>query len=176
MASFLAAQLSDVFKEVSTWSVSKLVAVSTLSGVTSHIAFFVHGELDYLAQQLFLGLFLVPASIFAVFAFHLGIPILQSSITTATIWISFLLGLTASILTYRLFLHPLRKFPGPVMARTSKLWGVAQTAKSFQYHYLVRDLHQKYGDFVRLGVFIYLLLLDTSYQLLATRSQRALDH
>lgn len=151
MASILVSQLGGVFREVSTWPVPKLLVVSTLSGITSHIVFFIHGELDHLVQQIFLGFILAPASIFAIFFLYLGIPFLQSSITTATIWTGFLSGLTASILTYRLFLHPLRKFPGPVMARTTKWWSAIKAANSFQYRYLVTDLHEKYGDFVRVG-------------------------
>lgn len=151
MAGILVTQLSEFFNQVSSWPTSKLVTVSALSGITSHVVFFVHGELDHLAQQIFIGFFLVPTSFFAGFFFHLQIPILQSLVTTATIWVSFVAGLTASILTYRLFLHPLRKFPGPVMARTSKWWGVVKTAGVWQNHYLVYNLHQQYGDFVRIG-------------------------
>lgn len=150
MTTVLVTHVGEFFRQVSTWPTSKLLAVSALSGITSHIVFFVHGELDRAAKQIFFGLLLAPTSILAIFI-SLGIPFLEASITTATIWTSFLSGLAISILTYRLFFHPLRKFPGPVLARTTKWWGAFKTAGKLQNHYLVRDLHQKYGDFVRIG-------------------------
>lgn len=150
MTSVIATQVGEIFRHVSAWPTSKLVVVSALSGVTSHIVFFVHGELDRKAKQIFSGLVLTPAAILTIFV-TLGIPLVEASITTATIWASFLAALTASILVYRVFLHPLRKFPGPVLAGTTKWWGAFKAAGSLQNHYLVRDLHQQYGDFVRIG-------------------------
>lgn len=176
MTTVLATHVGEFFRQVSTWPTSKLLAVTAVSGVTSHIVFFVHGELDRAAPQILFGLLLAPASILAIFI-SLGIPLLEASATTATIWTSFLSGLAISILTYRLFFHPLRKFPGPVLARTTKWWGALKTAGTLQNHYLVRDLHQKYGDFVRIGesppfsISCCYILTDFN----PARSQRALD-
>lgn len=150
MTSLLINHIGDFFREVLTWSTPKLLVVSALSGITSHIVFFIRGELDHIAREIFFGLLLTPAAILAIF-FSLGIPFAQASATTATIWGSFLSGLTASIIAYRLFFHPLRKFPGPVMARTTKWWGALKTASGYQHHYAVQSMHQKYGEFVRIG-------------------------
>jgi len=59
--------------------------------------------------------------------------------------------LTASIFAYRLFWHPLQKFPGPRLARLSKLSAVP-TAFRGDMHVHLRQLHQQYGDFVRIGL------------------------
>lgn len=150
MTSILINFIGGFFREVSNWSTIKLLVVSALSGVASHIVFFIHGELDSIARQILFGLLFTPASILAIF-FSLGIPFLQASATTATIWGSFLSGLTTSIIAYRWFFHPLRKFPGPAMARTTKWWGAMKAANSYQHHYEVQKLHDKYGDFVRIG-------------------------
>lgn len=150
MTSILLNCIGGAFREVSTWSAPKLLVVSALSGVASHIVFFIRGELDHIAREILFGLLLTPASILAIFL-SLGIPFPQASATTATIWGSFLSGLTASIITYRWFFHPLRKFPGPVLARTTKWWGAMKAASSYQHHYEVQKLHEKYGDFVRIG-------------------------
>lgn len=64
---------------------------------------------------------------------------------------SFFLTLTASILTYRAFFHRLRHFPGPFLAKLSKLWAVFQSAKRLQYHQKLEELHKQYGDVVRTG-------------------------
>lgn len=65
---------------------------------------------------------------------------------------SFALTLTTSILIYRAFFHRLRKFPGPFAARLTKLWSVYNSSKNLQYHFVLDDVHKKYGDVVRTGM------------------------
>ena len=61
------------------------------------------------------------------------------------------LCLSVSILAYRLSpLHPLYAFPGPRLARVSKLYGVWASATGKQ-HRILKRLHDKYGPVVRTG-------------------------
>lgn len=56
-----------------------------------------------------------------------------------------------SIAIYRLTpLHPLAKYPGPLVCRLTKLWGawVAYKGKPYLYY---KDLHERYGPVVRIG-------------------------
>ena len=46
--------------------------------------------------------------------------------------------------------HPLAKFPGPVIAKTSKWWGAYINAKGDLHRYY-KSLHDRYGDIVRIG-------------------------
>ncbi|KAM3414442.1 hypothetical protein BST61_g9607 [Cercospora zeina] len=62
----------------------------------------------------------------------------------------YILSLTASVTIYRVFLHPLRSVPGPVAASVSKLWTV-RVHLDGEYHRKNRALHERYGDFVRVG-------------------------
>ncbi|KAH7006917.1 cytochrome P450 [Ilyonectria destructans] len=53
-------------------------------------------------------------------------------------------------ITYNLFLHPLRKYPGP------KLWAMSRIPYSYNYmsgsaHKKIFELHQQYGDVVRIA-------------------------
>ena len=66
-------------------------------------------------------------------------------------------GLTASILVYRLFFHPLRHFPGPLLAKASMLYVVWVVHKSgVRYHKVLDGWHKGYGDVIRVGKrFIY---------------------
>lgn len=66
------------------------------------------------------------------------------------IWACFLIGLYASLLTYRLFLHPLNRFPGPFAARISDLWLSLQLG-GHDMHRFSERLSTRYGDFVRVG-------------------------
>ncbi|KAL4960091.1 cytochrome P450 [Aspergillus stella-maris] len=64
---------------------------------------------------------------------------------------SFNIGLITSIVLYRAFCHRLRHFPGPWMAKISRLHTVMRAAERTQYHLDLQDMHHKYGDFVRTG-------------------------
>ncbi|KAF9893580.1 hypothetical protein FE257_010892 [Aspergillus nanangensis] len=66
--------------------------------------------------------------------------------TTAISIILYLLG----CLIYNVFFHPLAKYPGPISRATSLvpyLYGLA----SGQHHTIVKELHQEYGDVVRIA-------------------------
>ena len=52
---------------------------------------------------------------------------------------------------YRLLpFHPLAKYPGPAIAKTSKLWAAYLSGKGDLHRYYKR-LHDHYGDVVRVG-------------------------
>jgi tryprostatin B 6-hydroxylase len=55
-----------------------------------------------------------------------------------------------SITLYRLFFHPLRRYPGPVLAKLTKWTGAYWTATG-DLHTIVQALHEKYGEIVRIG-------------------------
>lgn len=61
------------------------------------------------------------------------------------------IGAFISIVTYRLFFHRLRVFPGPVGAGISKFWAMKQAAKDIKWNVKVQEMHKVYGDFVRIG-------------------------
>ncbi|KIX98606.1 uncharacterized protein Z520_05907 [Fonsecaea multimorphosa CBS 102226] len=68
----------------------------------------------------------------------------------STFNICYFAGLGSSIAIYRLFFHPLRKYPGPVLGKLSKFHFsyICGTGNSHRY---LESLHQKYGDIVRYG-------------------------
>ncbi|KAJ7735296.1 cytochrome P450 [Mycena maculata] len=67
--------------------------------------------------------------------------------TYATFWSS----LSLSIIVYRLSpFHPLAKFPGPMINRVTKLWGLGVALRGYQY-LSFKKLHDTYGPYVRTG-------------------------
>ena len=76
-------------------------------------------------------------------------------------------------LAYRLSpSHPLAKYPGPVIAKTSKWWAAYISARGDSHRYQ-KYLHDIYGDVVRIGQ--GRRLLSWSVPLSIVRAQRALD-
>lgn len=51
---------------------------------------------------------------------------------------------------YSLFLHPLRKIPGPSLAKITELWRTNRYFKGY-WHRDILDLHRQYGPVVRIS-------------------------
>lgn len=62
-----------------------------------------------------------------------------------------LLGIAATVhVIYQCFYSPLARFPGPFLAKLSKVWRAYSTARGQSHRDLV-NLHRKYGNVVRIG-------------------------
>lgn len=51
---------------------------------------------------------------------------------------------------YSIFLHPLRKVPGPRLAKITELWRTNRYFKGY-WHRDILDLHRQYGPVVRIS-------------------------
>jgi tryprostatin B 6-hydroxylase len=123
---------------------------AALVGASTHLCFFIRGE-HHLYGTRYLQIFVTAITI----ALFLDVRVAKQSFVSALGDVSslaacFITGLYSSLLGYRAFLHPLRKFPGPFGNRLGNLWFSAQLSKGDAYKQ-VFALHQKYGDFVRVG-------------------------
>ncbi|KAH7137049.1 cytochrome P450 [Dactylonectria estremocensis] len=54
------------------------------------------------------------------------------------------------VIFYRLYLHPLRRVPGPFLARITELWRTTKYAKG-NWHQDILNLHNTYGPVVRVS-------------------------
>ena len=81
------------------------------------------------------------------------------SLLTVSVLLSYLAThlatLIASVLTYRLSpLHPLARYPGPVLCKLSKLY-MATIGTQGKQHVYIQGLHERYeSDVVRIGACI----------------------
>ncbi|PMD67138.1 cytochrome P450 monooxygenase-like protein [Hyaloscypha bicolor E] len=129
-----------------------LASLGAVLGVSSHLGYFIHGEHHRQAVRLFTVLTTSPVAIFILIS-KLDEP---ASITfaaqkTAIAMLSYLASLIASILTYRIFFHPLRHFPGPFTAKLTKLSHVLRLLEKSDNYIQADQLHKEYGDVVRIG-------------------------
>ena len=93
-------------------------------------------------------LFLVPACLSTLLVPHFG-----TALGIAVGIVAYWTALTLSIVFYRVGpLHPLYQYPGPLPAKISKWWHVWHVRKGKQHLYL-KQLHEKYGDIVRIGAY-----------------------
>ena len=81
---------------------------------------------------------------------YLDVPFKEALSSIVFLSCSFLAGLYASLLLYRVFFHPLKNFPGPFPARLTSLWYSTQCTNA-DSHKQVFKLHEKYGEFLRVG-------------------------
>ncbi|KAI9447484.1 high nitrogen upregulated cytochrome P450 monooxygenase 2 [Lactarius indigo] len=92
-------------------------------------------------------LFVFPALLSFPISYHVPWP-------SAAVPLAFLAyggAVTSFTLIYRLSpFHPLAKYPGPAIAKASKLWASYISATGNQ-HRCYKNLHDRYGDVVRVG-------------------------
>lgn len=83
-------------------------------------------------------------------------------------------AVSSSTIFYRLSpLHPLSRYPGPVLARISKLW-MLNVVRSGRRHVVLKQLHDRYGPHVRIGKSKVVIRLPLPFVELACRSKRAI--
>lgn len=119
-------------------------------GVASHLGFFIRGEHQKNSIHILRTAVLLPSLCYLYLFNSASFSHVQAFIYTTTLFWSFTLSLWTSMLIYRGFFHPLRKFPGPDGAKYSKLWH-SFAAADFHWYKTVNKLHTQYGDFVRTG-------------------------
>ncbi len=124
-----------------------------LAGQALHVLVFRRGEWDSHARDILVGSVLL----------NLGSAVLlhatsagadkswrMSFRASTTLELAAVAGLFTSMLVYRAFFHALCKFPGPFAARLSHLAHVSRSRK-FRLFKELQQLHERYGDIVRLG-------------------------
>lgn len=101
-------------------------------------------EVDHLTLAIIIG----SCATYGVLAYYL-----QFGPATA-LYVSFWSSLWTWIAVYRIFLHPLRAYPGPFFARLSKWWVVKQSwDTNLHFHRTQQQLREVYGDYVRTGTY-----------------------
>jgi cytochrome P450 len=124
------------------------VLAASIAGVSAHLLYFIHGEHHDNAPRIAALIPITWTSLLVLIS--RTSPWLQAAWKTTLLCASFATGLFISIVIYRLFFHPLRSFPGPTLAKASKFWHSVKLSK-LQNQEFLEDLHQRYGDIVRIG-------------------------
>lgn len=134
--------------------VSDSLILSGLSaglGIISHLTYFIHGEHHNSAPTVALLCFAIPALLFVGQLLYTEARPSQAALMTTIACMSYTCALWTSMIIYRVFFHRLHHFPGPFMAKLTKLFHFYLSAQKSDNHIVVDRLHQKYGPFVRTG-------------------------
>lgn len=131
------------------------VQLSFILGVLLHITLFRHGEWDLKAKALclvgfatYVLLFLLFICAFGELSFHSCVLALLSA---QKVILAQLLGLTSSIMIYRMYFHRLCKFPGPILASITGWYHTYLYARRGHLYEEIQELHKRYGPVVRVG-------------------------
>lgn len=90
----------------------------------------------------------VPAFLVATLLPHFSTPITAALAVCTTYW----LLIAAFTVGYRLSpFHPLARYPGPTLCKVSKLWIAYLAGTERKIHLYMQQLHQQYGEVVRIG-------------------------
>ena len=138
---------------IETQSLAGGCAITATAGIASHLLYFIRGDHNRYAHRWIMRA-LLGIALLAVALFHFtSYKALQAALLTGLFASSYFIGLYTSISIYRVFLHPLRRLPGPFWARLSNLYHAYIIRKSDNY-LVIQKLHEKYGPIVRTGAFL----------------------
>lgn len=123
-------------------------------GAHLHVALFRFGEWDLWVPKLLFMFFTTYFALIYYFVFHLPLDsdnIFAAIANASNLLLILLGGIYTSAAVYRIFLHPLRRFPGPFLARLTNAYATSLLIKKYHPYKEIQLLHQAYGDIVRLG-------------------------
>jgi hypothetical protein len=127
-----------------------LIASCFVLGGFLHICVFSRNEWDRHSPRILLFFCLLNTGIFACLAFLLRCAYIEAVLTTIVLGCCIAGGLFASMTAYRLLFHPLKSFPGPIGARISTFWYAKESIPDMKFYCKLRELHDQYGDFIRI--------------------------
>lgn len=124
---------------------------------------------------------LEPAKLLAHTFLLLGIPGILTSflarpnhnivMAAATIYTLYLSILSISVICYRLSpFHPLARYPGPFLSKISMLW-LVRVSLGGKEHICHQKLHEQYGEIVRIGKWLFFLVVERILRLVLIRPQ-----
>ena len=125
-------------------------ALSLVAGIATHISIQPF-EIDDKGWHIFFLYPITGSLILAAYTQIAGFGILQAILRATLISCTFNVGLVGSMLLYRAFFHRLRRFPGPFVAKLSRFYAMRHAATACQNNIVTQQLHEQYGDFVRVG-------------------------
>ena len=118
-------------------------------GLFSHLAYFIHGEHHMQSIRVLSAFALGHPTLFILVLLTGDIPLFNAIKVTAVASTSFFSALIISILTYRMWFHPLRHFSGPLPARLTKFTHSLRLLARSDNFAQTDQLHKKFGDIVR---------------------------
>lgn len=143
-------KLGNLISDCSTLPLPVQCGLSAAAGILSHLCIFIRGEHHLQAPFLFRLYILLGVTIFISKTIIHSYNVKVAGFITALLMGSYAAALFSSMIIYRVFFHRLRPFPGPPLAKLSKLWHMSQVLDAKQYLFL-DSLHAQYGDYVRTG-------------------------
>ncbi|KAM3532651.1 hypothetical protein NHJ13051_000114 [Beauveria bassiana] len=122
-----------------------------LAGQALHALIFCRGEWDAYASDIVVGAILLNLGSTVVLHTTSAVDSWWVSFrNSATLELAMVAGLLTSMLVYRALFHALCRYPGPFMARLSNFY-LLFLSKRLQLYRELQQLHERYGDIVRLG-------------------------
>ncbi|KAL0935946.1 cytochrome p450 [Colletotrichum truncatum] len=117
-------------------------------GLLSHWLYFIRGPRVLASTRILIFYLVALASLFTKAVSNQGL--YDGLLTYVTISGSYFIALFTSMEIYRLCFHPLRRFPGPIQANIANGY-IAWLNRNWKIHDRYVEMHEKYGDFVRVG-------------------------
>ncbi|KAI1748691.1 cytochrome P450 [Xylaria castorea] len=127
-----------------------ILFAASVVGVISHLAVFRVGEHHMYGPRYVLATILALVTYFIAQSHFPQLSNQGAAIRPIALVASYFGGLYSSLIISRLFFHPLGRFPGPLGFKVSSAWFATYLTGRDAFRQL-QKLHQKHGDFLRIG-------------------------
>ncbi|KAI0451704.1 cytochrome P450 [Xylaria acuta] len=127
-----------------------MLVAASVAGVTSHLAYFKVGEHHMYGPRYVLAVILAFSISTIVQSRLFQFSNQVAALKTLALAASYFTGLYSSLVTFRIFFHPLGRFPGPLGFKVSSAWFATRLIGRDAFRQLLK-LHHEHGNFIRIG-------------------------
>ena len=139
-----------MLQTIDSLTVQRFFGCAAASGIASHLFVFIHGERHTQGLRILGSLFVSTLIASVYFNQSRGLSVKEAVALSSLLIATYVVAIWTSMVIYRIFFHRLKQFPGPFLAKVTKLYHAYLDSKLRNCDE-IKKLHEEYGDIVRIG-------------------------
>jgi len=140
-----------MLQTIDSLTVQRFFGCAAASGIASHLFVFIHGERHTQGLRILGGLFVSTLIASVYFNQSRRLSVKEAVALSSLLIAIYVVAVWTSMVIYRIFFHRLKQFPGPFLAKVTKLYHAFYLDSKLRNCDEIKKLHEEYGDIVRIG-------------------------